>query len=37
MSKLHSAVKVGPYEFAHRVVLAPLTRMRAEEGAKPGR
>ncbi|MGV2290202.1 alkene reductase [Trinickia sp. YCB016] len=36
MSKLHSAVKVGPYEFAHRVVLAPLTRMRAEEGARPG-
>jgi N-ethylmaleimide reductase len=36
MSKLHSAVKVGPYEFSHRVVLAPLTRMRAEEGAKPG-
>ncbi|MDB5783274.1 alkene reductase [Caballeronia mineralivorans] len=36
MSKLHSAVKVGPYEFSHRVVLAPLTRMRAEEGARPG-
>ena len=36
MSKLHTTVKVGPYEFAHRVVLAPLTRMRAEEGAKPG-
>jgi N-ethylmaleimide reductase len=36
MSKLHSSVKVGPYEFSHRVVLAPLTRMRAEEGAKPG-
>jgi N-ethylmaleimide reductase len=36
MSKLHSAVKVGPYEFSHRVVLAPLTRMRAEEGANPG-
>jgi N-ethylmaleimide reductase len=36
MSKLHSAVKVGPYEFSHRVVLAPLTRMRAENGAKPG-
>ncbi|MGF6769950.1 N-ethylmaleimide reductase [Paraburkholderia sp. GAS199] len=37
MSKLFSTVKVGPYEFAHRVVLAPLTRMRAEEGARPGR
>jgi N-ethylmaleimide reductase len=36
MSKLHSAVKVGPYQFSHRVVLAPLTRMRAEEGARPG-
>jgi N-ethylmaleimide reductase len=36
MSKLHSAVKVGAFEFTHRVVLAPLTRMRAEEGAKPG-
>ncbi|MCX5544769.1 alkene reductase [Paraburkholderia sp. CNPSo 3076] len=36
MSKLHSAVKVGPYEVSHRVVLAPLTRMRAEEGARPG-
>jgi N-ethylmaleimide reductase len=37
MSKLFTSVKVGPYEFAHRVVLAPLTRMRAEEGARPGR
>ena len=36
MSKLMSAVKVGPYEISHRVVLAPLTRMRAETGAKPG-
>jgi N-ethylmaleimide reductase len=36
MSKLHSLVKVGPFEFSHRVVLAPLTRMRAEEGARPG-
>jgi N-ethylmaleimide reductase len=36
MSTLHSNVKVGPYEFAHRVVLAPLTRMRAEDGAIPG-
>jgi N-ethylmaleimide reductase len=31
-----SGIKVGPYEFSHRVVLAPLTRMRAEEGARPG-
>jgi N-ethylmaleimide reductase len=33
MSKLFSKVAVGPYEFAHRVVLAPLTRMRAGSGA----
>ncbi|WP_233857144.1 alkene reductase [Paraburkholderia sp. HD33-4] len=36
MSKLHSPIQVGPFEIAHRVVLAPLTRMRAEEGARPG-
>src|ERR1700743_1241577 len=36
MSKLFSNVKVGSYEFSHRVVLAPLTRMRAEPGARPG-
>jgi N-ethylmaleimide reductase len=36
MSKLFSQVKVGSYDFAHRVVLAPLTRMRAESGARPG-
>lgn len=36
MSLLHSAVNVGPYTFNHRVVLAPLTRMRAEAGARPG-
>ncbi|MGF6598688.1 2,4-dienoyl-CoA reductase-like NADH-dependent reductase (Old Yellow Enzyme family) [Paraburkholderia sp. GAS448] len=36
MTRLFTPVKVGPYEFAHRVVLAPLTRMRAEEGARPG-
>ena len=36
MSKLFSKVAIGPYEFDHRVVLAPLTRMRAEEGARPG-
>ncbi|GJI89512.1 alkene reductase [Duganella hordei] len=36
MSKLMSAVKLGPYEFTHRVVLAPLTRMRAGQGAIPG-
>ncbi|MFC0397496.1 alkene reductase [Paraburkholderia rhizosphaerae] len=36
MSKLFSNVTVGPYSFDHRVVLAPLTRMRAESGARPG-
>ncbi|SPB17098.1 N-ethylmaleimide reductase [Caballeronia novacaledonica] len=36
MSKLFSNVKVGSYEFGHRVVLAPLTRMRAESDARPG-
>ncbi len=36
MSRLFTSVKVGSYEFSHRVVLAPLTRMRAEEGAIPG-
>lgn len=36
MSRLFTPVKVGSYEFSHRVVLAPLTRMRAEEGAVPG-
>jgi N-ethylmaleimide reductase len=30
---LFSPLKVGPYQLAHRVMLAPLTRMRAE---KPG-
>ncbi|MGO4378040.1 alkene reductase [Pseudoduganella sp. RAF53_2] len=36
MSKLHTSVQVGPYNISHRVVLAPLTRMRAEPGAIPG-
>lgn len=36
MSTLFSPVKVGSYAFTHRVVLAPLTRMRAEDGARPG-
>jgi N-ethylmaleimide reductase len=36
MSRLFSNVTVGSYELAHRVVLAPLTRMRAEPGARPG-
>lgn len=36
MSKLFTPVNVGPYTISHRVVLAPLTRMRAEAGAIPG-
>ena len=36
MSKLMSPVRIGPYEIEHRVVLAPLTRMRSETGAVPG-
>ncbi|AUT65023.1 alkene reductase [Paraburkholderia terrae] len=35
MSKLFSHVKVGPYELSHRVVLAPLSRLRADDGANP--
>jgi N-ethylmaleimide reductase len=34
---LHSPVKIGRHQLAHRVVMAPLTRMRASEpGAAPG-
>jgi len=36
MSKLFSPVKVGPYDLSHRVVMAPLTRMRSEPGDIPG-
>jgi N-ethylmaleimide reductase len=36
MSKLFSNVQVGPYIFSHRVVLAPLSRLRADEGGIPG-
>src|SRR5450830_1710499 len=28
---LYSSVKVGPYQLSHRVVLAPLTRLRSEQ------
>jgi N-ethylmaleimide reductase len=31
-SALFSPLKIGPFELAHRVVMAPLTRMRAEPG-----
>ncbi len=36
MTKLFMPVTVGPIEVAHRVVLAPLTRMRTEAGDVPG-
>lgn len=35
MSKLFTPVKLGPYSLHHRVVMAPLTRMRAGEGDVP--
>lgn len=37
VSKLHTSIQVGPHKISHRVVLAPLTRMRAEPGAIPGK
>lgn len=36
MSKLFSHTKVGHFQLQHRVVLAPLTRMRTEPGNVPG-
>jgi N-ethylmaleimide reductase len=37
MSKLFSPVRIGAIEVSHRVVLAPLTRMRADlPGNVPG-
>jgi hypothetical protein len=33
MSTLHTPLVIGPLHLSHRVVLAPLTRMRAEAGA----
>jgi N-ethylmaleimide reductase len=35
MSKLFSATEVGPYRLSHRVVMAPLTRMRSNPGDIP--
>ena len=32
-SKLFSPLQVGPYRLAHRAVMAPLTRMRAERAS----
>lgn len=36
MSNLFTPIKIGPYALTHRVVMAPLTRMRSEAGDKPG-
>lgn len=36
MDRLFSPITVGPFELDHRVVLAPLTRMRTEPGNVPG-
>ncbi|MEH2474096.1 N-ethylmaleimide reductase [Nitrobacteraceae bacterium AZCC 2161] len=36
MPKLFSPVKLGSLELAHRVVHAPMTRMRSEDGDVPG-
>ncbi|AWY39861.1 alkene reductase [Pseudomonas putida] len=33
---LLSNIQIGPHALAHRVVMAPLTRMRSEPGDKPG-
>src|SRR6202048_3385623 len=35
MSKLFSPGKIGPYQLSHRVVMAPLTRMRSDPGDIP--
>jgi 2,4-dienoyl-CoA reductase-like NADH-dependent reductase (Old Yellow Enzyme family) len=36
MSTLFSAARIGPYQLSHRVVMAPLTRMRSDPGDIPG-
>src|SRR6201988_5352213 len=35
MSKLFSTAEIGPYRLSHRVVMAPLTRMRSNPGDIP--
>ena len=35
MNTLFSPIKIGPYQLAHRVVMAPLTRMRSDPGDIP--
>jgi N-ethylmaleimide reductase len=37
MSTLFSPIKIGPYQLAHRVVMAPLTRMRSDPGDIPSK
>ena len=36
MNTLFSRTHVGPFELSHRIVLAPLTRMRTKKGNVPG-
>jgi N-ethylmaleimide reductase len=36
VSRLFTPVKLGPYGLKHRVVMAPLTRMRSDSGDRPG-
>ena len=35
MSKLFTPTEIGPYMIGHRIVMAPLTRMRSDAGDKP--
>jgi hypothetical protein len=35
MSVLFSPIELGPYRLSHRVVMAPLTRMRSDPGDIP--
>ncbi len=35
-SKMFTPTNIGPYALSHRVVMAPLTRMRSEPGDVPG-
>lgn len=37
MNKLFTEISIGSYELSHRVVLAPLTRLRSEQGDIPGK
>ncbi len=35
MSKLFTPARIGPYRLSHRVVLAPMTRLRADANGTP--